>query len=273
MSKSLEQQLESLGKAITKRESAKVYQFPLWGEPQRGIPNDFARSALFAARKGVGKEFLDKKEIFCQGGISITYTGAQLTQDHLDVYEGVMHLARDMPQNDFVQFTANGLLKLIGRTTSGADYERLDRVFNHLTATSISIKHKDGRVFWGSLLPRGCCDPDSNIYKVEVNRDLIKYFELGFTLVQQEQRKTLARSPLAKHLHSWLASHNSPYPVTVQYLYDLTGSNTKELYKFRQNLKIALKKLVMIGVLESWKIDKSDKVHFVKMAKTTKVKS
>ncbi len=32
----LNQKLERLGKNIAARESAKVYQFPLWGDPQRG---------------------------------------------------------------------------------------------------------------------------------------------------------------------------------------------------------------------------------------------
>lgn len=252
-----------MGKAIAKRETAKVYQFPLWAEPQRAIPNSFARSALFSARKGVGKEFLEKVVIYSQADIKITYTGAQLTQDHLDVFEGIMHLARDMPENNFVQFTARGLLKLIGRNTSGADYERLSRNFEHLTATSVKVKHKDGRMYWGSLLPRGAGDEDSGIYRVEINRDLIKYFEAGFTLIQHDQRKALARSPLAKHLQCWLSSHTKPYPVTVSYLYDLTGSEAKELFHFRANLRKALARLVDVGVLKSWEIDKTDKVHFV----------
>jgi hypothetical protein len=30
-------------------ESAKVYQLAMWPEPDRGVPNEFNRSALFAA--------------------------------------------------------------------------------------------------------------------------------------------------------------------------------------------------------------------------------
>lgn len=259
----LNKALARIEQGIKKRESAKVYQFPLWPDPKRGVPNGFARSALFTARKGVSSEYLEKVEIFAQGDIQITYTGARLTQDHLDVFEGIMHLAREQPENSFVQFSARGLLKLLGRSTSGADYERLSRTFENLTATSIKVKHKDGRMYWGSLLPRGVGDEDSGVFRVEINRDLIKYFEAGFTLIEQEQRKKLARSPLARHLQCWLSSHKKPYPVSVQYLKDLSGSDTKELKKFRQNLKAALRRLVIVGVLKDWQIDKSDKVHFV----------
>ena len=114
------------------------------------------------------------------------------------------------------------------------------------------------------MLPEGTEDEANGFFKVVVNRRLIKFFEEGFTLIQQEQRKKLARSPLARHLQCWLSSHKKPYPVTVQYLYDLTGSDTKELYKFRQNLKRALDKLKTVGVLEDWTLDSNDKVSFVK---------
>ena len=263
--KTLKDRLARMEQAIAKREAAKIYQFPLWPEPQRGLPNDFARSALFSARKGAGKEFLRDQQIFAQSGISITYTGARLTQDHLDVFEGIMHLARDMPEGSAIRFTERGLLKLIGRATGGKDHKRLLLTLTDLTATSVTIKRGDGRVYWGSLLPEGAATPEENgKYVVILNRQLIKLFERGFTLVEMEQRKALARSPLAKHLQCWLSSHDKPYPVTVQYLHDITDSDTKQLWKFRQNLKTALDRLIEVGILEGWDIDEADKVHFTK---------
>jgi hypothetical protein len=121
----LDRQLKSLGNKIVARESAKIYQFPLWGDPQRGVPNEFARSALFAAIHGKSREYLLDKPIFSQNGFSITYTGISLTQAHLDVFEGIMHLAREMSEGNAVRFTAHGLLKLIGRGTGKSDHVRL----------------------------------------------------------------------------------------------------------------------------------------------------
>ena len=261
----LDQQLDRLGKNIAARESAKVYQFPLWGDPQRGVPNEFARSALFAARKGTGKEYLERVPIFSQQGFTVTYSGPRLTQDHLDVFEGIMHLARDMPEGDVVYFTARGLLKLIGRKTSGRDHERLLRTLEQLTTTAVSIKRDDGALYWGSLLPEGAAKSENGQYAVVVNRQFIKLFQRGFTVIEWEQRKALTRKPLAQALHVWLCSHDNPYPVSVQYLHDITGSQTKELWKFRQSLKVALNALKAIGVLIDWHIDSTDKVHFVKV--------
>ena len=260
----LDQQLKSLGNKIAARESAKIHQFPLWGDPQRGVPNEFARSALFAAIHGRSREYLLDKPIFSQNGFSITYTGISLTQAHLDVFEGIMHLAREVPEENIVRFTAHSLLKLIGRKTSGCDHKRLSNTLKELTATAVSIKRDDRAVYWGSLLPEGAAEPENGYYAVAVNRQLIKLFERGFTVIEWQQRKALARSPLAKHLQLWLSSHDDPHPVTVQYLRDITGSQTKQLWKFRQSLKVALNRLKEVGVLVDWHIDEEDKVHFVK---------
>lgn len=248
--------------------AAKVYQFPLWPDPKRGVPNDFARSALFTARKGIGKEYLEDVEIFCQGGIRMTYTGARLTQDHLDIFEGVMHLARQSPENTTIRFSAHGFLKLIGRTTSGSDHKRLLRAFKHLTATAVCVQNDKGQSYFGSLLPAGKSDEDTERFEVTINRDLIRYFEQGYTLIELKQRKALARSPLARHLLGWLSSHDRPYPVTVQYLYELSGSDAKELKEFRRSLRNALKRLVEVGVLADWHIDEADKVHMSKALPT-----
>lgn len=267
-SSDLDESLQRLGKTLQERELAKVYQFPLWPEPKRGVPNYIVRSALFAARKKiVASEALRDEVIFSQGDIEIKYTGQRLTQAHLDVYEGVMHLAREQQEGKKIHFTAHGLLKLIGRRTGGQDRKRLFLTLTDLTATSINIRHKSGKVYWGSLLPEGHHDEETGLYSISLNRDLIKFFESGYTLIELEQRHALARSPLAQHLHGWILSHNKPFPVTVAFLKDLSGSDTKELKKFRQNLKAALQKLVYIGVIQSWEIDHLDKVHVVKSSR------
>jgi hypothetical protein len=261
---SLEKKLESFGKAMAERESAKIYQFPLWGEVQRGVPNEIARSALFTARKGTGNEYLRSAPIFTQNGFTITYTGGVLTQDHLDIFEGIMHLAREMPEGKTVRFTAHGLLKLIGRKTSGRDHERLLRAMEDLTATAVTIKKEGIGTYCGSLLPEWGDRERDGMFSIRINRDLIKLFERGFTVIEWEQRKALNRKPLAQAIHVWLCSHDWPYPVTVEYLHDITGSNTKNLKHFRARLKAALDELIVVGVLADWHIDERDKVHFVK---------
>lgn len=248
-----------------RRESAKVYQLALWGEVQRGVPNEFARSALFAAIQGKGQKYLSKQTLFSQNGFAITYTGIRLTQAHLDVFEGIMHIARGTSEGNHVRFSAHGLLKLIGRSTGRSDHQWLQRTLEELTATSVAITRDDSTVYWGSLLPEGAGRIDDGRFVVTINRQIIKLFERGFTVIEWEQRKALKRKPLAQSLHLWISSHIKPYPVTVQYLHDITGSETKQLKHFRSNLKNALDELKAVGVIAAWHIDQDDKIYLEKI--------
>ena len=63
-----------------------------------------------------------------------------------------------------------------------------------------------------------------------------------------------AASRLALWLHGFYASHAAPYPLTVAYLHKLCGSQTKQLWKFKQNLTKALRDLEALGAIEAFEI-------------------
>ena len=258
--------LANLQRVIETKESAKVYQLVLWADLQRGVPNEFTRSALFSAVQPNKARYLERATIFSQKGFTITFTGKQLTQSDLDVFEGVMHIARGTQEGNYIRFRAGELLKLIDRDTGKSQYDWLLAVLNRLTATSVAITRDGKDVFWGSILPKGAAKLDDGIITVEINRDLIQLFTRGYTVIEWQQRRKLAKKFLAQHLHAWICSHEKPYPVTVEYLRDLTGSNTKELFKFRQNLKIALNAVKATGAIIAWRIDDADKVYITKSA-------
>jgi hypothetical protein len=244
-----------------RRESAKIYQLPMWREPERGVPNEFSRSALFAAIQAKGRSYLDNEQIASQQGYTISYTGRRLDQTHLDVFEGIMHIARGTHEGNVIRFSAYKLLKLIGRDTGSSQHKWLYRTLNHLTATSVSIC-KDGQaVFWGSLLPKGCGKLNSGEYAVEITRDLIQLFDRGFTHIDWEQRRRLRRKPLAQWLQLYYSSHARPYPVTVEFLHEKSGSSTKCMRKFRQSLRAALTEIQAVGAISDWRIDETGKVH------------
>ena len=76
------------------RGPAKVIQLPLWPEPKRGAPNAVLRGALFAAVHK-DRRYMDRELLAAQDGIKVRFTGKQLDQSDLDVWEQVLHLARD----------------------------------------------------------------------------------------------------------------------------------------------------------------------------------
>ncbi len=260
----LRKPLESLRQTFERAESAKIYQLALWSDPQRGVPNEFVRSALFPAIQPNKAKYVEGQALFGQDGFSIAFTGKQLTQSDLDVYEGIMHIARGLHEGNKIRFTAHQLLKLIDRDTGKSQHQWLLRVLQRLTATSLAITRDGKKVFWGSLLPKGAADLEDGKFSVEVSREMVKLFSRGYTVIEWHQRRALAKKPLAQALHGWICSHAKPYAVTVQYLRDLTGSETRDLKHFRASLKVALDAIQSTGAITGWEIDSRDKVHISK---------
>ncbi len=261
----LDATLAKLQRSIAEREAAHQYQFPLWPEPQRGFPNSVVRSALFPAVRVRGEKALRDVPIASQKGYTITYTGMPLTQADGDVYEAIMHMARGQPEGNRVLFSRYSLLRLMGRSTGSTDHERLLQSLKCMSASAVQIdtvgENGKRRLYWGSLLPSGAFDEESGLFSVQINRDLAKFFERDFTLVEWEERRALARKPLARWLHGYYSSHARPHNVTVALLAKLSGSKTENLRAFRQNVKAALQELVRIGFLRSYHITPADHVH------------
>lgn len=262
----LDARLKVLQKSLHEREAKRTYQLSLWSDAQRGVPNEFVRSALFPAIPPNKARYVQQQTIFSQDGFSVKYTGRQLTQSDLDVFEGIMHLGRGVHEGNHVEFSAHSLLKLIGRDTGKSQHDWLLNVLQRLTATSIMIKRDGVKVYWGSLLPEGAANLTSGRYRVELRREMLQLFARGFTIIEWDQRRSLGKKPLAQALHGWICSHSPhPYPVTVKYLHSLTGSDTKELRYFRANLRTALTEIEGAGAIKAWRIDSRDKVHIARV--------
>lgn len=261
----LVESFRNIYEGIKKREEERHYQFELWPDKDRGVPNELSRSALFPAIHPKKRLLLQNQFIAAQGNYSIHYTGAQLDQSYLNVFLGIMHLARGIHEGNLVRFSGHQLLKLIGRPTGGKDHKWLYTVFQTLTATSVAIVKDGKRVFWGSLLPRGEADLETGKYAVEISRDLAKLFDRGFTRIEWEQRRKLLHKPLAQWLQFYYASHAKPLPVSVAFLCEMSGSTTQSLKKFRQNLKAALKQIQAVNIIFEWRIDEEDLVHVTRV--------
>ena len=115
------------------RGPAKVIQLPLWPEAKRGAPNAVLRGALFAAVQGKGRIVMDRVFLATQDGIAVRYTGVQLTQSDLDVWEQALHLARTQALGSACYFTVRGFLKALGRRPGKSGLDWLESVFSRLS--------------------------------------------------------------------------------------------------------------------------------------------
>ena len=76
-------------------------------------------------------------------------------------------------------------------------------------------------------------------------------------------RTALKGQPLAQWLHGFYASHARPYPMKVETLHKLCGSQAKRLADYRTDLRSALQKLAEVTGW-TWEIDDVDLVHIKK---------
>ena len=253
----LAQQLASLQAKVEERgrnRPAKIVQFPSWPEPVRGIPNSALRGALFAAIQGKNRKAFKRELLHSQNGIEIRFTGWQLDQSDLDVWEQALHLARMHPLGTRCNFNAHTFLKALGRSTGKPMYEWLKDVFTRLAGAVVEIT-QNGKTYFGSLIEGGIRDESTGLYVLHLNPDLVKLYGVGmWTAIDWQQRRTLKRKPLALWLHGFYASHADPYPVSVEKLRQWSGSQTKSLRRFKQALVKALGDLKTMGTIMDFEI-------------------
>jgi hypothetical protein len=99
---------QELAEIEAKRDAAKVVQLPLWAEQKRGTPNSFLRSALFSAIQSKDRVYLEGATLpTSQQGITVKFTGRQLNQEDLTLWEILVHLARQHPLGYQCSFSAH----------------------------------------------------------------------------------------------------------------------------------------------------------------------
>ena len=229
-------------------------QLPLWPEPARGVPNDILRSALFAAIQGKGREYFKHKLLASYDGVQIRYTGEQLDQSDLDVWEQAIHLARLEPLGAACYFNAHAFLRAIKRSAGKSDYLWLQSVITRLQACVVEItRHR--KIYGRSLVTRFDIDDVTRRFRVTIDPDMLLVYTAGWTGIDWDQRQKLRGKPLALWLHGYYASHASPVPVHVKTLRDLSGAKNVQLPGFRRQLRRAHKDLEDMGALEAWEMD------------------
>jgi len=237
---------------VSEPQTAEIVQLPVWSESVRGTPNSLLRGALFAAIQSKDKCYLDREVLATQDGIEIRFTGMQLNQIDLEVWEQAVHLTRKYPLGNICYFTAYGFLKDLGRKTGGSQNEQLKKEFAHIGACLVEITHR--RMTYAGNLLEYWRDEDNERYIMRLNSKILALWTAGWTAIDWDQRQKLRRRPLALWLHGFYASHADPYPMKVETFMHLCGSHNKDSYDFTRHLDKAHKDLVEVEALEDFDI-------------------
>ena len=219
-------------------------QLPLWPEPVRAVPNGLLRSALFGAIKKGPRRYLEKELMMSIDGVTIRYTGVRLDQGDLDVWVSVLHALRLQALGCSCRLTSYALLKLMGTTDTGKNRATLHTRITRLVANAIEVSQ--GRYsYMGSLIAGAAKDDTTQEWVIELNPKMRPLFVADqFTQVEWGIRHALDGQQLAQWLHGFYASHAKPYPMKINTLHRLCGSEAGEVWKFTQTLRKALDAVV-----------------------------
>ena len=226
--------------SATEQQTATVIQLPIWPEPVRAVPNGFLRSALFGAVRKGRRRYVKGEQLAAVDGVQIRYTGERLDQGDLDVWESVLHAVRLQALGSECRLTSYALLKLMGKTDTGKNRATLHERITRLRANAVEVKQ--GRyTYIGGLLASAAKDEVTQEWVIELDAKLRPLFaDDQFTQIEWAVRHALDGQQLAQWLHGFYTSHANPHPIRVETLHKLCGSETGELKKFTQNLRLAL---------------------------------
>jgi TrfA protein len=167
----------------------------------------------------------------------------------------MVDLMKKDPLGTECKFTAHEILKYMDLGTGGREYERLDDSIVRMIACAVVIK-TDTQTYMGSLINECAIEERTKLYKLNLNRHLIKLFgDNDWTAINWEQRKQLRHKPLCLKLHDYYSSHEHPLPIGIEFLFDITGSVNKQKADFKRKVKTALEELVKIGFLREYSIE------------------
>lgn len=215
-------------------------RLPAWPESVRAVPNGFLRSALFGAIGRGPRRYISGEEIAAIEGVTIRYKGERLDQGDLDVWESVLHVVRMQELGSQCRITSYALLKLMGKADTGGNRATLHARIERLVANALTVKQ--GRyTYIGSLIAGAAKDEKTQEWVIELDEKLRPLFaDDQYTQIEWTVRQALSGKPLAQWLHGYYASHAKPYPVKVETLLKLSGSENEDASSSRQKLRKAL---------------------------------
>lgn len=239
----------------------KILKFPIFPTDTRALVNELASSALFAAIQGKDRKLVKDMPVAAMGETQMFFTGELLNQDDHDVFMQLVYLASSEPLGAYVTVSGHSLLKALGRGTSGKEHKQLEAEIKRLTNGGLEVKTKRYS-YIGHLIHDAVKDEESKQWVYRLNERLVFLYGAScYTLIDWEQRKRLKGKDLARWLQLEIARHAVPFPVKVETLRERSGSQTKELWKFRQLLKETLETLKAEGHIAAWQIDENNLVH------------
>ena len=248
------QELNNPSKHIEKPKTNKVIYLPVYPQAMDISPTCILRSALFGVVKKGRKKYIRDEIVASWKDTVIKYQGEQLNQYDLDVWMTALEIAKDHPLGTRIDITARGFLKKMGQTLGGSGQKRLFKSLKDMVACAVEIKIKR-KIYVGSLIENFKLDEDTGQYIIQINPDIARLFEAGYTLQEKEARKVLTHD-LTKWLLGYVNTHKAtktnPHRITLKQLQELCGADYGRLRDFKSKIINSIQQLLENKAIKGW---------------------
>ena len=225
-----------------------------WNDEMRGIPNDYARSAIFTVRnKRVQRIALQNHPIYSTNkNVTISYTGVELrAEDDELVWQQVLEFAKRTTLGDWVEFTFYELCSEIGWPINGAYYRKAEDCLSRLQASAVRFTSNRPGLYKSDLESISFLDRFKVINRgnkskcrcmVKISKDMVNLF-IGnhYSRVSWLQYRNL--SPIARRMYDYFSTHREPFPLKLENFKLICSSDVKTMKKWREMTRKACKEL------------------------------
>jgi hypothetical protein len=253
-----------------------------WEDDRLTLINSIARSDVFpVAEKGERKVYQEPKKVYSQKYVEITIlSGVTLNMYDCEVYQHVMQYFRKRGPNEKIAINPHKFLKQMGRVDGKFNREWLWNSLRAIAKNVLEITIENSfteikRTYVGPLFVLANDSKDGLINNIEIaltNEAVRLYLNDSRTYIFADSYKKLkgSGSQLAKKLLLIIASHNKPYAMYLETYRKIVGSKAKEMWKFKQSMKIALDLLVQKKEIYKYVINKQNKLYIYRTEKAFK---
>jgi hypothetical protein len=184
-------------------------------EEKRAIPNSFLRGALFGMVRKGRRALVENKPIFTMSQYEIAFSGAELDQNDLELWDTLIYLAKSNNVKNELRITLYELCRHLKIADNGNNRTALIERVKRLKFGVVNLKVNE-QEFFGSLINNGFVDTSDGRLVIEYNKKLAPLFSEGdYTLISADIRHLLGDNQLARWLYNFYESHNEPIPFAT----------------------------------------------------------
>lgn len=228
------------------------------------VPVAFVRSALFGMVHRGKRRQCNKERVFSNKDYEVYFSGIELDQHDLSTFMIVGDLYREENKYGVVPTRLSVILQRLGLKDSGQNRKTVMNRLERLTQAYVKIRSLRSRCFMaGTLFSSLVVDEKTGEMYIRPNVEL-QALLLGteWQMLDRDVRQEISGDQLAMWLHAFFSTHEKPIPYTLEHLRKLCRSQTKELWRFKQQVKEAMTLWqAKDKTLLSWEIDDSDNLN------------